>query len=590
MNINRVIGYIERKKRKLDDIYFIKKNHLLQDVCGVEIDEEYLHSYKVNIDKLFCNSSESNRKDVNDILQGYFNILGLKVKLTNSNFWNKDFHSGYIFDNKIYPMMKIRENQGYDVIIPWELSKFQFISILIKYYTECEDERIIDYCFEKVVDWYEDNKVGYGVNWISAMDSSLRAFNLVLLLSFLQGERKKVLVDIIYEHYRYLKRYVCKKKVGSKKHNHYLFELVGLYLLSKLFRDKEYIDISCENISTEFNRQFLSEGVNFEGATNYHVLALELGLFYLLISNEYKCRELYDTLVKAIEFTSLYMKIIGESPGFGDSCDSRVIVSEDYFRSGNKDHTYISNYVKALDLQVINDCSKVDFNGFWLFDKKYGLMVNGFEEHYNESGHQHSDKMSFVLSYLGKMVIIDSGTYCYTPNLSMRNKYRSYHSHNLCTHTDINQILFDEKYTFSKLCSYTLKSNYCSAKDECTLNMARFHDGSLECKRKFDIYYDELKITDIFEVVNSEDTAKVVFHFSSDFEIDLLDSNKIKLSSSDMDNYIIVKPENDYVKSIKVEMVNTSSTYMKEQKSNKVTFVVDVVKGMNEITTVLSFF
>ncbi len=63
-------------------------------------------------------------------------------------------------------------------------------------------------------------------------------------------------------------------------------------------------------------------------------------------------------------------------------------------------------------------------------NNNYGLLIGAGKIDSKVSGHNHCDKGSFVLQENDTQVIVDSGTYCYTSDLSMRNKFRQTDSHN----------------------------------------------------------------------------------------------------------------------------------------------------------------
>lgn len=77
-------------------------------------------------------------------------------------------------------------------------------------------------------------------------------------------------------------------------------------------------------------------------------------------------------------------------------------------------------------------------NAYLLKNRYYSIMVPCFTIEKSRNGiHHHYDFGQFILSYLGKEIIIDSGSSCYTSSFEERNKYRAISSHN-CPQCNIN--------------------------------------------------------------------------------------------------------------------------------------------------------
>ncbi len=71
-------------------------------------------------------------------------------------------------------------------------------------------------------------------------------------------------------------------------------------------------------------------------------------------------------------------------------------------------------------------------SGLYIFksDRLYLIISAGSNGQKGNGGHAHNDKLSFELNIDGKDIIVDSGTYLYTPLEEERNRFRSTKSHN----------------------------------------------------------------------------------------------------------------------------------------------------------------
>src|SRR5207302_177785 len=61
-----------------------------------------------------------------------------------------------------------------------------------------------------------------------------------------------------------------------------------------------------------------------------------------------------------------------------------------------------------------------------------------------KGSHTHNDKLSFVLRVAGKEVLCDSGTGCYTRDITTRNHFRSTAAHNTLLIDDTEQNRIDQ--------------------------------------------------------------------------------------------------------------------------------------------------
>ncbi|HOD43011.1 MAG TPA: heparinase II/III family protein, partial [Candidatus Wallbacteria bacterium] len=97
-------------------------------------------------------------------------------------------------------------------------------------------------------------------------------------------------------------------------------------------------------------------------------------------------------------------------------------------------------YKDSLNLpSTLTDNLKIiiykDF-GIYLFksDRLYLAVFAGPNGQNGNGGHGHNDKLSFELSIDGKDLIVDAGTYLYTPLPERRNQFRSVRAHSVPIH------------------------------------------------------------------------------------------------------------------------------------------------------------
>ena len=185
-------------------------------------------------------------KSANKIVEHKFDLLGSgEVELGENIEWNKDFKSGFIWENKFYKDIKIidLENNA-DVKVPWELSRFQHLFTLGKAYWITSDLKYFEEAKKEILDWIEKNPIYYGVNWTCTMDVAIRAVNLIFFYFHFQDliEKDKNFFkefnENLYQHGEYI--YLNLEKSLELANNHYLSNLVGLIFLGIYFKDLKY--------------------------------------------------------------------------------------------------------------------------------------------------------------------------------------------------------------------------------------------------------------------------------------------------------------------------------------------------------------
>jgi len=419
--------------------------------------------------------------------------------------WHVDFKSGYIWDKKTwYRKIEYGNKTGVDIKVPWELSRFQHLVALGQAYAITGDEKYsLEYIYE-VIDWIENNPPQLGVNWVCTMDVAIRAANWILSLSFFKNSKfitNEFLFYFIKNIYIHGKHIINNLEYGRKTSNHYISDISGLLFIGALFSEfnigKKWKKFAINELKKEMAKQIYDDGADFEASTCYHRLVLEL-FFYCTIfiirnSSDFKednfvevgekifGKEYVEKLYKMFEFTLYVLKPDGRMPKIGDNDNGRffIFVVRDvldmryllsfgaiFFKETKfklKEFRFCEEILwvygkegydiwNDLDSISIDSIGSKDFPdaGFYILrkDKNYMIASCGPNGQNGVGGHAHNDKLSFELSIDGKDMLIDPGTYVYTPIPYWRNKFRSTMFHNTVVVDDLEQNRFDARSLF----------------------------------------------------------------------------------------------------------------------------------------------
>lgn len=211
--------------------------------------------------------------------------------------WQIDFKSGYRFDERRhFQDLTFGDRPGVDVKVPWELSRLQHLPQLAiacllagagrpgfaaqdVYAREVRNQ---------ILDFLAANPPRFGVNWLCPMDVGIRAANILLAVDLLRvagappdGTFEAAVARAAVAHARHIVDHLEWSE--APRSNHYLADLAGLVFCAAYLPASEetdaWLDFAAQQLGAETLAQFLADGGNFEGSTNYHRLSAELELF-----------------------------------------------------------------------------------------------------------------------------------------------------------------------------------------------------------------------------------------------------------------------------------------------------------------------
>jgi hypothetical protein len=182
-----------------------------------------------------------------------------------------------------------------------------------------------------LADWCENNPLGTGINWCSALEASLRLINFCWIDALIRECQCRDLVAmqndlaqrIVPAHTWWIWHH---RSLGSSANNHLLGELSAVVIATRRWPTLQklacYTDVAWGNLSAEVMRQFSEDGGNREQALHYHHFAWELVWQATRVMDEHR-GPVTDRLCKAARF---FCDLVHEwEPwDFGDSDDAQV--------------------------------------------------------------------------------------------------------------------------------------------------------------------------------------------------------------------------------------------------------------------------
>lgn len=371
--------------------------------------------------------------------------------------WQIDFKSGYRWSEKTWSReIRYGSELGADVKVPWELSRMQHLSFLAWGFLQTSQDQYRIEFQNQIFDFLSSNPPRFGVNWVCTMDVGIRIANWLIAYDLfhafgaeLSEEFKKVFARAVYEHGFHIFHHL--EWDPHLRSNHYLANIAGLLFaaayLPETVETKRWLEFSIEELKKEVLLQFHPDGSNFEGSTSYHRLSTEMVLFATSLAMDLGTQFSEEYLLrtqKMADFIEDTTKPDGQIAQFGDNDSGRFIkmVPSLHFL----DHRYLIEPIRQMKgltevieahltpLSALPQRPRADYPGFGLYIQRNEMWVAavraGSIGQRGNGGHAHNDQLSFELAFQGISLIVDPGTYVYTPFPEMRRLFRSTQMHN----------------------------------------------------------------------------------------------------------------------------------------------------------------
>ena len=322
---------------------------------------------------------EDKKFDLPFNIKNEYSIFGIKINLEGEINWHQDKFSGFKYPLKRFDKINAVQwfDQGIELVFPWEVSRFYFGINLSQKYTITKDLYYYELFKKLVNNWIDSNPYLYGVNWLSTMDSAIRAVNWIIAVNLFASLYEKD--NIVFknkftvsltEHAEYIYSFPLIEK-GGLTTNHTTSAYTGLLFLALSLIEHSKSDLwlktAVQGLEKCIQDQVYDDGTDFEGSIPYHRLVLELFAFSAIIahSNGVKfSNKYYEKLFKMFEFTAAYIDSKGNAPQTGDNDSGRLLIfnalDNDPYEYEH-DHSYLLNLGEHIfEYRFKSKCIKRD--------------------------------------------------------------------------------------------------------------------------------------------------------------------------------------------------------------------------------------
>ena len=394
----------------------------------------------------------------------------------------------------------------------------------------------------------------YSVNWTCTMDVAIRAVNWLYSVAMIM--QSEVVTDVfidtllrsLYQQGWFI--YNNFEKNIPNSNNHLFSDYAGLVYLAVLFKNtkygKKWIKFVIQEFFEEIRRQILPSGVQYERSISYHRLMTELVSYpcYMLKRMGYNLPpDIEYRVLSMYSFVSNYTKANGQAPLIEDNDDGRFLP---FVRRDFRRHDYLLDS-ESVELKLAANCVEPFRNeevtsriykdaGHAILRKGdvFLFITNGgfskFETPVKEQGtHTHNDRLSFELALGKDDIIVDPGSYVYTPDPDKCNEFHSTAKHNTIIVDDEEQNYLSKSNVFllkknSQTTLFDMEGNDCFGEYK-TLSQNLTH------RREFHLFEKELVIDDYLEKSERFHQSLLSLHLSPGIETKI-SQNIVELESS----------------------------------------------------------
>lgn len=253
--------------------------------------------------------------------------------------WHMDLATNYLWNGKTWFGNVPKKVPGGDIRRVWEIGRCHHWTTLAIAFQATGDAKYQTEIENQFFDFTANNPPRIGPQWSSTMDVAIRTINWVVTWDLLQRNKSAPnpafcdhFKKSLFEHAEHIFNHL--EASPSDRANHYLSNISGLLIASLYLpncpKTSRWFQFALTELQNEILHQFLDDGGNFEGSTNYHRLSTEMVFLcsaYLLCKPDihFFSPEITLRLNRILDFTQGIVKPSGFPPQIGDNDSGRIL-------------------------------------------------------------------------------------------------------------------------------------------------------------------------------------------------------------------------------------------------------------------------
>ncbi len=411
------------------------------------------------------------------VLDGKFDLLGYAgLDFGNPVDWHLEPISGKRTPLAHWSRIDFLDPQiAGDKKITWELNRHQFFVTLGQAYWMTADERYAERFVELLTSWMDANPPGKGINWASSLEVAFRTISWLWALHLFSGSDRLTpafvarMLKYLLAHGRHIEKYLSHY---FSPNTHLTGEALGLFYLGMALpefrRAESWRNAGLKILHDQLFKQIRGDGVYFEQATYYHRYTADFYSHLLTLARTARMKlpsEIEHKLISMLDYLMWITRPDGTSPLLGDDDGGRLLMlgerRADDFRDtlatgaaliGRGDWKFVAGEAAIETLWLLGPEGLASFDkikaelpnkqtrafvesGYFVFrdgwSPESGYLLMDCGPHGSLGcGHAHADALSLEFSALGNHWLTDSGTFTYTGDAELRDRFRGTAAHN----------------------------------------------------------------------------------------------------------------------------------------------------------------
>jgi hypothetical protein len=273
--------------------------------------------------------------------------------------------------------------------------------------------------------------------WSCPMDVAIRAVNWVVADALLGGalSRSAPFAGWAWQHLDVIWRGLEAFRLSG---NHYLANLLGLLVLGRSLPDnplaKKCLSFAKREWPQALLAQTYDDGGVCEASLRYHALVTEMALLARLFVEEEWPPAALNRLRLMVQVVADHLDAGGDVFAVGDDDSGRVIAA-DFSSSRGRAECLLELAAQILGERFSpRETALYPQSGWWTQRRGdwHSHLEFGGVGMWGAGAHAHDDDLAVCLSFRNQPVLVDPGSYIYTPDVTARDRFRS-----ACNHSTI---------------------------------------------------------------------------------------------------------------------------------------------------------
>lgn len=327
----------------------------------------------------------------------------------------------------------------------WQLSRHNEWKILAKVYRETKDEKYAKACAALFSSWVRqatcpEDVVGYQTLCWRTIECGIRmgANWPYVIHSFFQSAA--FTDDILVDWYKSVYEHAMRLHDHHMSGNWLIMEMNGLAHISILYpefrKTMEWRNFAFQMLEGELRKQIYPDGFQYELSTGYHDVVINNYQRLIRTARAYEVEipeTFYQILEKAAEVDVKLMMPNGCVPDINDGNwkeSAELLEPKMELFPENRVFQYVVSHGREGEKPSYDSCV-LPYSGFAVFRSGWEAMDTWglFDGAPFGTGHQHEDKLSFLMYAGGKLLLTEGGNYAYDTS-EMRKYVLSTRAHN----------------------------------------------------------------------------------------------------------------------------------------------------------------